>query len=176
MRTARAANEPNQLFCSDCAVRPLSFCAALEPRHLSPTSGRRGGTAKPIDPEYRLTNQNLTALNGQLHDTRERQRTTSDDLQNILYSIEKVRSAIPRPSWARREFARTRSRLGPRTRAASRIDRFDELLDAAAATAPEHHLVDIDDVGALAVFLVGDGARHITGTIIPVDGGQHLIA
>jgi len=139
-------------------------------------AGRRGGTAKPIDPEYRLTNQNLTALNGQLHDTRERQRTTSDDLQNILYSIEKVRSAIPRPSWARREFARTRSRLGPRTRASSGIDRFDELLDAAAATAPEHHLVDIDDVGALAAFLVSDGARHITGTIIPVDGGQHLIA
>jgi enoyl-[acyl-carrier protein] reductase I len=66
---------------------------------------------------------------------------------------------------------------GPiRTRAASGIDRFDELLDAAAATAPEHHLVDIDDVGALAAFLVSDGARHITGTIIPVDGGQHLIA
>jgi enoyl-[acyl-carrier protein] reductase I len=66
---------------------------------------------------------------------------------------------------------------GPiRTRAASGIDRFDELLDAAAATAPEHLLVDTDDVGALAAFLVSDGARHITGTIIPVDGGQHLIA
>jgi enoyl-[acyl-carrier protein] reductase I len=66
---------------------------------------------------------------------------------------------------------------GPiRTRAASGIDRFDELLDAAAATAPEHHLVDVDDVGALAAFLVSDGARRITGTIIPVDGGQHLIA
>ncbi len=51
---------------------------------------------------------------------------------------------------------------GPiRTRAASGIDRFDELLA-------------VDDVGALAAFLVGDGARHITGTVIPVDGGQHL--
>ncbi len=66
---------------------------------------------------------------------------------------------------------------GPiRTRAASGIDRFDELMAAAAAEAPEHHLVDIDDVGALAAFLVGDGARRITGTIIPVDGGQHLMA
>ena len=66
---------------------------------------------------------------------------------------------------------------GPiRTRAASGIDRFDELLVAAAAAAPEHHLVDIDDVGALAAFLVSDGARRITGTIIPVDGGQHLMA
>jgi enoyl-[acyl-carrier protein] reductase I len=66
---------------------------------------------------------------------------------------------------------------GPiRTRAASGIDRFDELLAAAAAAAPEQHLVDVDDVGALAAFLVGDGARRITGTIIPVDGGQHLMA
>jgi enoyl-[acyl-carrier protein] reductase I len=65
---------------------------------------------------------------------------------------------------------------GPiRTRAASGIAHFDELLNAAAAEAPEHHLVSIDDVGALAAFLVGDGAGRITGTIIPVDGGQHLI-
>jgi enoyl-[acyl-carrier protein] reductase I len=60
------------------------------------------------------------------------------------------------------------------TRAASGIHRFDELIAAAAAMAPSHQLVDIDDVGALAAFLVSDGARHITGTIIPVDGGQHL--
>jgi enoyl-[acyl-carrier protein] reductase I len=65
---------------------------------------------------------------------------------------------------------------GPiRTRAASGIDRFDELLAAAAVAVPAHHLVDVDDVGALAAFLVGDGARRITGTIIPVDGGQHLM-
>lgn len=63
-----------------------------------------------------------------------------------------------------------------RTRAASGIDLFDELLAAEAAAAPEHQLVDVDDVGALAAFLVGDGARRITGTIIPVDGGQHAIA
>jgi enoyl-[acyl-carrier protein] reductase I len=66
---------------------------------------------------------------------------------------------------------------GPiRTRAASGIDRFDELLSIAAASAPEHQLADIDDVGALAAFLVSDGAKRITGTIIPVDGGQHLMA
>ena len=65
---------------------------------------------------------------------------------------------------------------GPiQTRAASGIDRFDELLAAAAAAAPEQHLVTVDDVGALAAFLVGDGARRITGTVIPVDGGQHLM-
>ena len=66
---------------------------------------------------------------------------------------------------------------GPiQTRAASGIDRFDELLAAAAIAAPEQHLVDVDEVGALAAFLVGDGARRITGTVIPVDGGQHLMA
>jgi enoyl-[acyl-carrier protein] reductase I len=64
---------------------------------------------------------------------------------------------------------------GPiRTRAASGIDRFDELLAAATAEAPEHHLVDVDDIGALAAFLVSDGARRMTGSVIPVDGGQHL--
>jgi enoyl-[acyl-carrier protein] reductase I len=66
---------------------------------------------------------------------------------------------------------------GPiRTRAASGIDRFDEMLDRAAAVSPERQLVDISDVGALAAFLVSDAARRITGTIIPVDSGQHLLA
>ena len=62
------------------------------------------------------------------------------------------------------------------TRAASGVAHFDELLVAEAAAAPEHQLVDIEDVGAMAAFLVSDGARHITGTIIPVDSGQHLMA
>jgi CRP/FNR family transcriptional regulator, anaerobic regulatory protein len=34
MRTAWAANEPNQLLCTDCAVRPLSVCAALDQAEL----------------------------------------------------------------------------------------------------------------------------------------------
>jgi enoyl-[acyl-carrier protein] reductase I len=66
---------------------------------------------------------------------------------------------------------------GPiKTRAASGIEHFDELLAAEAATTPERLLVDIADVGALAAFLVSDSARHITGTVIPVDAGQHLMA
>jgi enoyl-[acyl-carrier protein] reductase I len=66
---------------------------------------------------------------------------------------------------------------GPiRTRAAGGLDHFDDMLAQAAAVAPARHLVDIDDVGALAAFLVSDGARRITGTIIPVDGGAHLLA
>jgi enoyl-[acyl-carrier protein] reductase I len=62
------------------------------------------------------------------------------------------------------------------TRAASGIDRFDELLERAARDAPEHHLATIEDVGALAAFLASDAAARITGTIIPVDGGQHIMA
>lgn len=62
------------------------------------------------------------------------------------------------------------------TRAASGIDRFDELLERAAAQVPQRQLVDIDDVGGLAAFLVSDAARRITGTVIPVDSGQHLFA
>lgn len=66
---------------------------------------------------------------------------------------------------------------GPiRTRAASGIERFDELLESAAAHAPEHHLIGIEDVGNLAAFLVSDAARRITGTVIPVDGSEHLTA
>ncbi|EWY42688.1 chemotaxis protein CheY [Skermanella stibiiresistens SB22] len=36
--------------------------------------------------ELQSLNEELTALNGQLHETLERQRTTSNDLQNVLYS------------------------------------------------------------------------------------------
>jgi enoyl-[acyl-carrier protein] reductase I len=62
------------------------------------------------------------------------------------------------------------------TRAASGIAHFDRLLAAEAEAAPERQLVDIEDVGAMAAFLVSDGARHITGAIIPIDSGQHLMA
>lgn len=62
------------------------------------------------------------------------------------------------------------------TRAASGIDRFDQMLDRAAAEVPERQLVTVTDVGALAAFLVSDAARRITGTVIPVDSGQHLLA
>jgi len=66
---------------------------------------------------------------------------------------------------------------GPiRTRAASGLDHFDDLLAAAAAKAPEHQLVGIEDVGAVAAFLASPLAARLTGTVIPIDGGQHIMA
>jgi enoyl-[acyl-carrier protein] reductase I len=60
------------------------------------------------------------------------------------------------------------------TRAASGIADFDELLERAAKAAPEHRLVTLEDVGALAAFLVSDAARAITGDICYVDAGYHV--
>ena len=65
---------------------------------------------------------------------------------------------------------------GPlKTRAASGISHFDKLMEKAAAKAPEHRLVDIEDVGAAAAFLAGNGGRAITGETLYVDGGYHVV-
>jgi enoyl-[acyl-carrier protein] reductase I len=65
---------------------------------------------------------------------------------------------------------------GPlKTRAASGIEGFDELLERARSRTPEHRLVSIEDVGNLATFLVGDGAAALTGNIEYVDAGFHIV-
>jgi enoyl-[acyl-carrier protein] reductase I len=61
------------------------------------------------------------------------------------------------------------------TRAASGIPEFDELMDKAQARAPARSLVSIDDVGAATAFLALDGAKLITGSVMYVDGGYHII-
>jgi enoyl-[acyl-carrier protein] reductase I len=61
------------------------------------------------------------------------------------------------------------------TRAASGIEHFDELLRRAVEQAPEHKLITVDDVGALAAFLVSDEAKAITGNIAYVDAGYHVV-
>ena len=61
------------------------------------------------------------------------------------------------------------------TRAASGIEHFDELLERAAKLAPEHQLITLDDIGALAAFLVSDEAKAITGNISYVDAGYHIV-
>lgn len=65
---------------------------------------------------------------------------------------------------------------GPlKTRAASGIDHFDELLERARARAPEHQLVSIEDVGNLAAFLASDAAASLTGNIEYIDSGYHIV-
>ncbi len=65
---------------------------------------------------------------------------------------------------------------GPlKTRAASGIPEFDELLEKAQAKAPARSLVDIDDVGIATAFLALESARLITGETLYVDGGYHII-
>jgi enoyl-[acyl-carrier protein] reductase I len=61
------------------------------------------------------------------------------------------------------------------TRAASGIPEFDALLSKAKSKAPSRELVGIDDVGATCAFLAHDAARLITGQVLYVDGGYHII-
>lgn len=66
---------------------------------------------------------------------------------------------------------------GPlKTRAASGIDHFDELVQMAQERTPEHRLVDIAEVGRVVAFLVGGGASGMTGDVIYVDAGLHNMA
>lgn len=66
---------------------------------------------------------------------------------------------------------------GPlKTRAASGIGHFDELLRSAAERAPTHQLASIDDVGATAVFLASREARNLTGGVHQIDGGYSITA
>jgi len=65
---------------------------------------------------------------------------------------------------------------GPiRTRAASGIGGFEDLLDQAERRAPEHQLVTPADVGAVTALLCSDSARALTGNVIFVDAGYHVM-
>lgn len=65
---------------------------------------------------------------------------------------------------------------GPlKTRAASGITAFDELLHKAQSKAPTRSLVSIDDVGVAVAFLGMNGAKLITGETLYIDGGYHII-
>lgn len=65
---------------------------------------------------------------------------------------------------------------GPlKTRAASGIERFDELLERVRSRTPEHQLVAIEDIGNVATFLVSDAATGLTGNIEYIDAGFHIL-
>jgi enoyl-[acyl-carrier protein] reductase I len=61
------------------------------------------------------------------------------------------------------------------TRAASGIPEFDDLMDKVQSTAPTRSLVSIEDVGNATAFLALDGAKLITGGVLYIDGGYHII-
>jgi enoyl-[acyl-carrier protein] reductase I len=61
------------------------------------------------------------------------------------------------------------------TRAASGIDRFDELVERAKAQSPGKRLVTADEVGALAAFLASDPASAMTGGVHYVDAGYNIV-
>jgi enoyl-[acyl-carrier protein] reductase I len=65
---------------------------------------------------------------------------------------------------------------GPlKTRAASGIPEFDQLLEKAQEKAPARSLVSIDDVGVAVAFLATDAAKLITGETLYIDGGYHIM-
>jgi enoyl-[acyl-carrier protein] reductase I len=65
---------------------------------------------------------------------------------------------------------------GPiRTLAASGIGSFRRMLDYNARSAPLGRNVTIDEVGNVAAFLCSDLARAVTGEIVHVDSGFHIV-
>jgi enoyl-[acyl-carrier protein] reductase I len=66
---------------------------------------------------------------------------------------------------------------GPlKTRAASGLKDFEQLLNEAAQRAPLGELVDIMDVGYTCAFLATPLARRLTGETLYVDGGVNIMA
>lgn len=66
---------------------------------------------------------------------------------------------------------------GPvKTRAASGIEHFDELLDEVRERTPAQRLVDIEEIGRVAAFLASDAGAPLTGSVTYADGGFHVMA
>jgi enoyl-[acyl-carrier protein] reductase I len=63
-----------------------------------------------------------------------------------------------------------------KTRAASGIAGFATLIEQYEARIPLPELATIDDIGAMAAFLVSDAAKAITGETHYVDAGYHTVA
>jgi enoyl-[acyl-carrier protein] reductase I len=65
---------------------------------------------------------------------------------------------------------------GPvRTLAARSIAGFPTMEAIVEERAPLHRHVDAEDVGAAAAYLLGDGAKNVTGTTLYVDSGYHAM-
>jgi 3-hydroxybutyrate dehydrogenase len=51
------------------------------------------------------------------------------------------------------------------------ISREEVIRDVLLAAQPNKRFAEVDELGALTVFLCTDGGRSITGAALPVDGG-----
>ena len=66
---------------------------------------------------------------------------------------------------------------GPiKTRAASGLKEFDQLVNEASLRTPTHQLATIDDVGIATASLATASSKLITGQTLYIDGGAHIIA
>ena len=64
---------------------------------------------------------------------------------------------------------------GPvKTRAASGLTHFDELLNEVARKAPQRRVVDACEVGRTALLLASSYATAVTGEVVHVDAGYHI--
>lgn len=62
------------------------------------------------------------------------------------------------------------------TRAASGIERFDELLDRVRERTPTGKLVSIEEIGRISAFLASPAAGPMSGSVIYADNGFHTTA
>ncbi len=61
------------------------------------------------------------------------------------------------------------------TRAASGIVGFDNLLKASRLKAPLKRMIDLNDIGNMAAFLVSDLSKNITGGVHVIDAGYEVM-
>jgi enoyl-[acyl-carrier protein] reductase I len=61
-----------------------------------------------------------------------------------------------------------------KTRAASGIEHFDELLNETVRKAPLRRTIDASEVGRIALLLASDYTTAVTGEVLYVDAGFHI--
>lgn len=58
------------------------------------------------------------------------------------------------------------------TGASEEEQELDEFLEGVASRSPNRRIATPEDVASLVVYLASEASRHVTGTAIPIDGGQ----
>ena len=65
---------------------------------------------------------------------------------------------------------------GPvKTLASSAVGNFRDIMKIIEEKTPLHESINIEEVGELAAFLCSDAAKHITGTVMYLDSGAHIM-